>query len=192
MTRLLICMVLLACITGCGQVEVVKVREEATLSDAPSRAETAFGAEIVLCRRIGSKTGKRIAIGDSFAELPEKKNRYIHAFLDVANASVGIHQVHLVWVKPGGREMFRKSAEVTVAAADEGFVTDVVWFDAEDLHNRKSDDPQLSPRADFTLGTRLNVAPKKERDPGQYTIRVYWNRELAIDKPFTFEAPDRS
>jgi len=186
MTRLLFCALVLMCMAGCGQEDVAKVRHGATLDAETPEAAAGFSAEVVLCRRVGSKTGKRIAIGDSFQELSEKKNRYIHAFLDVSDAPEGVHQIHLVWIKPGGKEMFRKSAEVTIATTTEGFATDVVWFKAEDLHDRNADETMLSETPDFTLHARLNVAPEKERVPGEYAFRVYWNRELMVEQIFQF------
>jgi len=191
MTRLLICIAVCAGLAGCGQQDVARVRDGAALEAAEAPDGDAFGAGIVLCRRVGSKTGKRIAVGDAFAESPEKKNRYINAFVDVSGATPGTHQVHLVWIKPGGREMFRKFAEVAVTPAPEGFVTEVAWLKAEDLQYRKTEDPVAGPEPDFTLHTRLNVAPDKARVPGEYALRVYWNRELLVEKTFTFEAPER-
>ncbi len=182
----LLCLLLSLVAAGCGQEDVARVREHAALSDAPAPAEGEFSAELVLCRRVGSKTGKRIAVGDDFVERPEKKNRYIHAFLDVHDAPAGEHQVHLVWIKPGGKEMFRKSAEVRVAPGEEGWDVDVLWYDAEDLHDREADPTVSSPTPDLTLYTRLNVSPKRERQEGEYAVRAYWNRELLIEKSFRF------
>ncbi len=191
MTRLALCIGVLACLAGCGQQDVARVRHGETLAAADSAAVPVLEAEIVLCRRVGSKTGKRIAVGDDFAELPEKKNRYIHGFVDVAGAPAGIHQVHLVWIKPGGKEMFRKFAEVAVAPAPEGYSTEITWLKAEDLHYARADDPRISETPGFSLHTRLNVSPEKTREPGEYALRVYWNRELLTEKTFTFEAPER-
>ncbi len=192
MTRLLLCALVFICVVGCGQEDVANIRAGALLTAETTATEADFNAEVVLCRRIGSKTGKRIAIGDSFVENPKKKNRYIHAFLDVTGAPPGVHQVHLVWIKPEGKEMFRKSAEVTVTETTEGFATDVIWFKAEDLHDRDADETRLGDSPDFTLYARLNVAPRKERVPGEYAFRAYWNRELLVDKAFILETPDRS
>jgi hypothetical protein len=186
MTRLLFCALVFMCVIGCGQEDVARIRDGASLTAETTATAEGFGADVVLCRRVGSKTGKRIAVGDSFVEDPEKRNRYIHAFLDVTGAPLDVHQVHLVWIKPDGKEMFRKSAEVTVTATTEGFATDVVWFKAEDLHDRDADETLLSDSPDFTLQARLNVAPQKERVPGEYALRVYWNRELMVEKTFQF------
>ena len=186
MKTLIACLLLIIGLAGCGQEDVANVRDRAALAEAPASDETAFDAELVLCRRIGSRTGKRIAIGDDFVERPEKKNRYIHAFLDVRNAPVGEHQVHLVWIKPGGKEMFRKAAEVRVAPGDEGWDVDVVWVDAEDLHDRETEPTRSAASPDFTLDTRLNVSPERERDAGEYAVRAYWNRELMVEKAFRF------
>ena len=192
MTRLLFCALVFMCVIGCGEEDVARIRDGASLTAETTATAEGFGADVVLCRRVGSKTGKRIAVGDSFVELPEKKNRYINAFVDVTSAPVGEHQLHLVWIKPGGKEMFRKAAEVTVTATADGFTTDVVWFKAEDLHDRKADETVTSDNPDFTLHTRLNVAPGKERETGEYALRAYWNRELLAQRTFTFAAPDRS
>lgn len=190
MTRLALCIGVLACLAGCGQDDVARVRHGEALDAAEKAAGTALDAEIVLCRRVGSKTGKRIDVGDEFAASPEKKNRYIHGFVDVSGASEGVHQVHLVWIRPDGKELFRKFAEVAVAAAPEGFSTEITWLQAEDLHYAQVDDPVVAEAADFSLYTKLNVAPEKEREPGEYALRVYWNRELLVEKTFLFHRQD--
>ncbi len=190
MIMLLLGVALLACVTGCGQEDVARVRAGDATSVDEAVAESAFDTEIVLCRRVGSKTGKRIAVGDDFTERPEKKNRYIHGFVDFAHAPVGVHQVHLVWIKPGGKELFRKFAEVRVTPAPDGYVTEIAWLKAEDLHYRKVEDPVTGKTADFTLHTKLNVAPAKERIAGEYALRVYWNRELLVEKTFLFHILD--
>ncbi len=147
--------------------------------------EDGLGGDVTFCRRIGSKTGKRIAIGDSFEIKEGKKYKYVHGLVDLTGIPVGAeHQVHLVWVKPGGKEMYRRFGTVFVEAADEGFRSTVTWLDAEDLHKRRVEDPVEGALPEVTLSSRLNVSPEKERATGEYQLRVYWNRELLTEQAF--------
>ena len=150
--------------------------------------EDGFGGDVTFCRRIGSKTGKRIAINDSFEIKEGKKYKYVHGLVDLTGIPVGAeHQVHLVWVKPDGKEMYRRFGTVVIEAADEGFRSTVTWLDAEDRHKRKVEDPVESALAEVTLSSRLNVSPEKERAAGEYHLQVYWNRELMLNQAFELQ-----
>ncbi|MBU0742191.1 hypothetical protein KKG45_11200 [bacterium] len=190
MIRLLLLAAVLACMAGCGQEDVARVRGGVSIADADAAAGPVFDAQIVLCRRVGSKTGKRLDIGESFAEGYETRDRYIHAFVDFTGARAGVHQVHLVWIRPGGKELFRMFAEVRVTPAPDGYVTEIAWLNAEDLHYRQDEEPVAGATADFSLHSRLNVAPEKGRDAGAYALRVYWNRELLAERSFLFHSMD--
>ena len=172
---------------GCSQPEVAPLRQAALTGADPAPAAGAFGGEIVFCRRVGRKTGRRIAVGDRFTESRKRKNRFVHAFVDLHDVPAGpVHQVHLLWLGPDGKELFRKYARVTVQPDSSGYTTQVEWRDAENLTWRRPEPPRHGERPDLTLTSRLNVAPERQRPEGTYTLKVYWNRELMLARSFTF------
>lgn len=175
---------------GCGQRDVAEFRAaHAALADGAALPDSAFQAEITFCRRVGSKSGRRFDVGDVFVQNDERRDRNLHAFVDVRNAPVGRHQVHLVWLRPDGHELFRKFAEVSVAPAAGGWRTTVTWKDAVDLDRADPEQPVVGAAADFTLASRLGVSPEREREPGDYAVRFYWNRELMCERAFHFDVP---
>ena len=153
-----------------------------------------FDARVTLCRKVGKKTGKRIGIATSFQIAPWKegqkaKKQYVNGVVDFENVEPGrVYPVHLVWIKPGGKEMFRKYAEVEVTEVEgtevaTSYQTQIRWLKAEFLHYLKektveSDEPT------FSLSARLNISADKAREPGTYMFRVYLDRRLLIEEPF--------
>jgi hypothetical protein len=169
-------------LSACASEETQQVR--AARVDAPP-TEEAFTAAVTLCRKVGSKSGRRIGVSHEF-EMATKS--YVRAFVDFTNVKTERpYTVHLAWIRPDGREMFRKFAEVRqqATAADE-FRTVINWLDAEDLHKVKSD-TLLTAEANFTMDTRFNTSLKKEREPGLYHFRVYLDRALLLEEPFTLK-----
>lgn len=192
--RLLIAAALaaLALLAGCSQDEVRAVRAAAAAADVGAApADGAFQGELVFCRRIGTKSGKRLDVGDRFAASDEERDRNIHAFADLRNLPPGVHQVHVVWLKPGGEELFRKYAEVSVAPADSGrWRTQLVWKDGNNLRFAEPEEAVVGPAPEVTVASRLNVAPDRKREPGTYAVKVYWNRELLLERSFAYVAAD--
>jgi len=181
-------------LSGCASEETQQVR--AARVDAPptedtftgaensfTAAENSFTAAVTLCRKVGSKSGRRIGAGHEF-EMSKKS--YVRAFVDFTNVKAERpYTVHLVWIRPDGREMFRKFAEVRQRAVEAGGYSTVInWLNAEDLHKVKSD-TLLTAAPEFTLDTRFNTSLKKEREPGLYHFRVYLDRGLLLEEPFT-------
>ena len=183
MRRLVLTCLLLALCAGCADDAVRTARR----GDA---GEDGFGAELVFCRRVGAKTGKRLDVGDSFVMDTDKNSRYVYGFVDLRNVPPGRErQVHLVWIRPDGNELFRRFGTVQVEPDSAGWRTQLTWLDAEDLHDVEPEEPVLSDRPDVTLGSRLNVDPEKNRTPGTYSLRVYWERELLAEKTFELTTP---
>jgi hypothetical protein len=154
-----------------------------TTSLTASADSTAFGIDVTLCRKIGRKTGRRIGAGTSF-RMSEKSR--VQAMVDFNNVTAGKdYTVHLVWIRPDGREMYRRFAEVRQeAVAAETFRTVVRWLDAEDLHKVRADTLDgAAPQ--FTLDSRLNTSLSKQREPGEYLLRVYLDRRLLREDTFT-------
>ncbi|MDO9695691.1 MAG: hypothetical protein Q7W56_13310 [Candidatus Latescibacteria bacterium] len=178
----------LALFAGCGQDDVQAVREAAAVQDGDAKtADDALQAELVFCRRIGAKSGKRLEVGDSFKASDDERDRNIHAFADLRNLPPGVHQIHVVWLKPGGEELFRKYAEVSVAPADSArWRTQLVWKDGNNLHFSEPEEAVVGPAPELTVASRLNVAPDRKREPGTYAVKVYWNRELMLERNFHY------
>ncbi len=154
-----------------------------TTSLTAAADSTAFGVDVTLCRKIGRKTGRRIGVGTSF-RMSEKSR--VQAMVDFTNVTAGKdYTVHLVWIRPDGREMYRRFAEVRQeAVAAETFRTVVRWLDAEDLHKVRAD-TLAGAAPQFTLDSRLNTSLSKQREPGEYLLRVYLDRRLLREDPFT-------
>jgi len=141
-----------------------------------------FDAEITFCRKIGKKSGKRIGTAQHF-QTAEK--RYVHGLVDFHNIRPHrLYAVHLVWIKPGGREIFRRYAEVVTEPIADGYETVIRWQKAEDLAYLK-EERRGSPQSAFTLGSRLNISHSRQRIPGDYLMRVYLDRRLLLEKKFT-------
>ncbi len=127
-----------------------------TTSLTAAADSTAFGVDVTLCRKIGRKTGRRIGAGTTF-RMSEKSR--VQAVVDFTNVTAGKdYTVHLVWIRPDGREMYRRFAEVRQeAVAAETFRTVVRWLDAEDLHKVRAD-TLAGAAPQFTLDSRLNTS----------------------------------
>ena len=176
-------------IGGCASEEV---RELQVAAAADEPADDAFTASVTLCRKVGSKSGRRIGIGTEFAC---EEKAWVRAFADFANVRAGrTYTAHLVWIRPDGQELFRRYAEVTQeviqpAAESEGYRTVITWRDAEDLH-KSAADTVLSGEPGFTVESRFNISTEKERELGEYRFRVYLDRALLLEKPFTLVAAE--
>lgn len=170
--------------SGCTSEEVQQLESSLTSGE---KSDDAFAVETTLCRKVGRKSGRRIGAGQEFKV---SKKSYVRAFVDFENVNPDRpYTVHLVWIRPDGKEMFRKYANVIQNEMGEGeFRTVINWLSAEDLHKVKSD-TLLTSDPDFTLETRFNISEKKTREPGQYHFRVYLDRRLLKEEPFTVLGP---
>lgn len=148
----------------------------------------AFGVSVTLCRKVGSKSGRRIGAGHEFTVA---KKSGVKALVDFSNAKTDrTYTIHLVWIRPDGREMFRRFAEARPTTSDSGeSFTMVRWLDAEDLHKVKVDSLAGTGGA-FTLDSRLNISRNKNRTPGEYRFRVYLDRALLKEETFTVLAEE--
>jgi hypothetical protein len=181
--RLLVCALAMAALfllSGCSSEEVQQL--QSVQADSPA-GDDSFDATVTLCRKVGTKSGRRIGAGHQF---DMSKKSYVRAFADFINVKTDRpYTVHLAWIRPDGREMFRKFAEVRQHNVETNqFRTVINWLDAEDLHKIKSD-TLVTVEPDFTLETRFNTSLKKEREPGLYHFRVYLDRALLLEEPFT-------
>jgi len=172
--------------TGCENPEAVDQRfgDAGLLSEA--EAASAFRAEVTLCRRVSRKSGEPIGAGHEF--VMSTKSR-VHALVDLANVRTDrVYSVHLVWIAPSGREIFRKYAEVTLRPDDEGgYDTLVHWRDAEDLNSVK-EELRHGEKAAFRLRASFTTSLDRQRAPGTYAFRLYLDRRLLAEERFTLTA----
>ncbi len=138
--------------------------------------------EVAFYGKVSRKSGRRSDRTDTFTM--DDKAR-VYAFADFTGlAPDRDYTVHLVWIRPDGRELFRKYADLRLAAADSGYATVVRWLDGVDLHDVRSDTLQ-SAAPDVSLDSSLNVSADREREPGRYLFRVYLDRRLLREEAFT-------
>jgi hypothetical protein len=178
--------VLVGALGGCEQATVLRIRQGAELGIITGPADPGhLQAAVTLCRRISSKTDRRYGIGRSFSL---GQDRRVVALVDFHQAKPGrTYPVHLVWLAPGGKEIFRKYAEVTLSDQEPGFQADILWRKAEDFSYRKQESLQnTEPR--FVLDSQLNIGPERDRAEGVYTFQVYLFRELILEEAFELQA----
>jgi len=172
---LILAMVMLALASGCESPEARVIAMDEKVDDS-------FAATVELCRKVSKKSGKRIGISNEF-RMTSKSN--VRAFLDVENVELErTYTWHLSWVKPDGKEMFRKFAEVKTIAVPDGFETTIQWKKAHELLYLKetvisSEEPA------YSLATKLNISESKERIPGAYKFQVYLDRKYLLEEEFT-------
>jgi len=186
-SRLLFSLLLMAAgllLFGCTSEEVQQMKNNEAAGESP---DGAFSVETILCRKVSRKSGRRIGSGQEFKVT---KKSYVRAFVDFENVNTDRpYTVHLAWIRPDGKEMFRKYADVRQQQLqDDQFQTVISWLSAEDMHKVKSD-TLLTSEPDFTLETRFNISSRKNREPGLYHFRVYLDRRLLLEEPFTVLGP---
>nr|MEE4269067.1 hypothetical protein [Candidatus Krumholzibacteria bacterium] len=187
-------------VTGCSSDEA---REMALVSGQPregslvldssaqeSPSMAGFSAEITLCRKVSKRSGR--PIGEDVVFHPAARS-YVNALVDFRGVKEDrTYVIHLVWVRPDGKDVFRKYVEVVPTISENGErQTLVTWLDAEKLHKVKRD-TVAAEGAEFQLQTRLNISNKRARDPGQYALRVYLDRRFLGEKTFEVTAGDSS
>ena len=182
---LLVLAFLVLLLSGCSSDEVKQVRASQL---GETLAEDAFSVETTLCRKVSKKSGRRIGAGNEFKV---RKKSSVRALVDFNHVNQERpYTVHLSWVRPDGREMFRKFAEVKQSQIEDGqFQTVINWLKAENLHYVKAD-TLLSEQPEFTLETKFNISENKTRQPGLYHFRVYLDRGLLLEEPFTVIGPE--
>jgi hypothetical protein len=165
---------------GCESPEATAQRRagEGSLATAPE----SFRAEVTLCRRVSRKSGEPIGAGDSFVM---RERSRVNALVDFRNLHTNrVHSVHLVWIAPDGREIYRKYAEITLRpAAEGGYETRILWREAEDL-NTVEEEMRRSAEPALQLWTAITTSLDRGRDPGPYALRVYLDRRLLVEEPF--------
>ncbi len=139
------------------------------------------------------------------------------------------YSIHMVWIKPGGKESFRRYAEVrrhllrlpqgvtpdstgtlpaatmnglverwgeddaasiarrlADAAGEAVPVTERLYRDAEDLGDIRRR-VYLDPDPEFSVWAYLNISREKERELGEWRLRIYLDRRFLRDVPFEIQ-----
>lgn len=171
---------------GCSSDEARSVAaSQASIEEADALADAPFGAAITFSRKVSKKSGRPIGAGEVF-EMTARS--YVNALVNFTNVQQDrTYVVHLVWVRPDGKKIFMKYAEVIQnPGEDSGHQTVISWLDAVDLHD-VSRDTVSSDTPDFILKSRLNISTRKNRVPGEYSLQVYLDRRLLLEKEFQVE-----
>ena len=147
-----------------------------------SRQDPTLSGQITLSRKVSRKTGRPIGEGDTFS--PAAKS-YVHGLVDFTGVSPNrTYVLHLVWVRPDGKDLFSKYAEVVQEKTSDSQVrTIITWLDAEDLHKIQRDTLN-SVEGEFRLDSRLNISTSRNRTPGPHQLRVYLDRRFLMAKDF--------
>jgi hypothetical protein len=137
--------------------------------------------QVELCRKL-SKKGKRQDVGHEFT-IGEKSS--VLAFADFTGLQADRnYTVHMVWIRPDGRELFRRFAEFSLSGEGEAWTAEVLWKDALDLNDVKREEIAATGPA-LTLDSTFNISTDKEREPGKWLFRVYLDRRLVREEAFT-------
>ena len=214
--------------TGCETEDRQELLLQANLEAADETEAPAdlFHAKVTLYRRY---TGSKWRL-DKDHVFTVKDESHIKARVGFRNVRPDrTYSVHLAWIRPDGREMFRRYAEVTrhqvslplglmpdstgalpasviadlarrfgeeravaigerLAAEPESAVpvTEVVYKKAVDL-GYASRTISLSDEPRFDLHSRLNISREKERELGDYILRIYLDRRLLQEIPITIQ-----
>jgi hypothetical protein len=169
-----------------GACEQHRVQEfkaaQAQLATDPHALDGHFRATVTLCRTLSRKSGHPIGAGTEFEM---RKKSQVEALVEVADVKPGeVNMFHLVWIKPGEKEVFRRYAEVRVEPSESGYQAVIEWKKADDLHYLRTETQEVETPS-FSLSTSLDTSLSREREPGEYSFRVYFNRELLLEQPFT-------
>lgn len=161
---------------GCESDESRRMRAR---DDTPGPA-----LSVELCRKV-SKKGKRQGVGSEFT-IGSKSS--VQAFADFTDLVPGRdYTAHLVWIRPDGRELFRRFAEFRLRGADGDWTADVAWKDALDLIAVRREEVK-SAKPSLTLDSTFNTSADRERETGDWLFRVYLDRRLVREETFTLAA----
>jgi hypothetical protein len=176
-------MIVLAAVGGCSsdEHEQALAYDQAVAAGA-TPAKEAFHCRLLFHTRSGDDKWER----DKDLEFRIRKESEVRARASFENVRPGqTYAVHLVWIRPDGRELFRRYAEATVAAGDSGgYVANVVYKKADHLPYRNVD-LQESKTPSFDVDSVFDISRSKNRETGEYLLRVYLDRRLLKEEIVT-------
>jgi hypothetical protein len=168
---------------GCSSEEHEQaVAYDQALAAGETPGKDGFHARLMFYTRTTEKKWER----DKDLEFRIRKESEVRARASFENVRPGqTYAVHLVWIRPDGRELFRHYAEATVAAGDSGgYVADVVYKKADNLPYRKLDE-QRSKTPSFDVESVFDISRSKNRETGEYLLRLYLDRRLLKEEIVT-------
>ncbi len=161
-------------LSACESQEAANLRTGAD-PDGPS-------LEISFYKKYSKKTGKRRGRTDEFAI--GKKSR-VRAFVDLVGLQIDRdYTLHLVWIRPDGKEIYRKYGELRLSGQPGEYTGLLEWKNAEKLFEIQSEE-MSSEDLSLSLYSSLSLAPDRNREPGIYRYRVYLDRRLVREAEFT-------
>ena len=175
-------LVLVAGLSGCSSEEHEQaLAYDQAVAAGEKPAKDGFHSRLVFHSRTGDDKWER----DKDLEFRIRKESEIRARVSFENVRPGqTYTVHLVWIRPDGKELFRRFAEATVAAADSGYVADVVYKKADHLPYRKTE-RQESKTPSFDVESVFDISRSKNRETGEYLLRLYLDRRLLKEEVVT-------
>ena len=201
---LLVLLLFLTTLGGCENEHVARLRAvgddetAGTVTTTEPDQASDFNAEITLCRRIGRRSGRPIGESEEFYIDEKSAVQGVVRFDQVEPGRT--HTVHLVWVKPDGKELYRRYADVVVidrvatdgapvdVPEDERYEARITWKKAENLHYARNKSV-IGAEPGFTLTSKFNISTRKQRDTGDYRLQVYLDRRLLLEKGFSVLPP---
>ncbi len=175
--------VLAAVVTGCSSEEHEQaLAYDQALAAGEKPAKDGFHTRLTFHSRTGDDKWER----DKDLEFRIRKESEVRARASFENVRPGqTYTVHMVWIRPDGKELFRRFAEATVAAANSGgYVADVVYKKADHLTYRKMD-RQASKTPSFDVESVFDISRSKNRETGEYLLRLYLDRRLLKEEIVT-------
>jgi hypothetical protein len=104
--------IIISAFSGCSsRNETPTTTENSTIVYSPKQPD-GVSANITLCRKVGSKTGKRIGEGKVFTITDKAK---VHAFFDLENRKIFVDKemmFHAEWIGPNGKSFYRKRIDL--------------------------------------------------------------------------------
>jgi hypothetical protein len=104
--------ILIPALSGCSsRNETPTTSEDSTIVYFPKQPD-GVSVNIMLCRKVGSKTGKRIGKGTVFTIMDKAK---VHAFFDLENRNNFMDKemmFHAEWIGPNGKSFYRKRIDL--------------------------------------------------------------------------------
>jgi len=176
---------LLAAALAAGGCESREANALRTARPGQAAAEGEPRLDVAFYGKVSRKSGKRSGESRTFTVADKAR---VYAFADFANLEADRdYTVHLAWIRPDGREMFRRFAEFRITVADSGCGADIRWLDAVNLNDIEHEHQAVAGPG-VSLDSTLNIDPDKGREPGEYRFRVYLDRRLVREEPFTILA----
>ncbi len=176
-------MLLTVALGGCDTREA---QQQAAHEQALAAGEKAPADQFHITTTFSRRYTKKHWLRDKDLEFRIKKTSRVRArvtFHDVRTDR--LYSAHLVWIRPDGRELYRRYAEVAVTPADSGgYDIDIAWKKAVDLHHSRHELQHVKAPS-FMLESIFDISRAKHRETGEYLLRIYLDRQLLKEETIT-------